>query len=164
MFSRRWPIGWHKKPVISVHVLNFVKLQQLMQSHIQVKDYNNLSGRSRKSFELFMEVGAIMGDRPITKLPSFMDSSDVDSKSDCGNSFTDVEESSEQVRIEEHCQGIKEGETLIDIPIAFDCSIPESILTCKEASKTSQEDEANSEHDKTQKYGITKLFTYFPNT
>ena len=92
-----------------------------------------------------MEVDEIMGDRPITKPPSVMESSDADSKSDCGNSFTDVEESQEQEPGEERCQGINEGENLIDRPTVVECSTPESILTCEEVSKSSQEDQANSE-------------------
>jgi len=69
------------------------KLKRLMRSYKQVKDNDNLSGRGRKSLSFAMEVDEKMGDRPITKPPIFMDNSDADVKSDCGNSFTDVEES-----------------------------------------------------------------------
>ena len=76
-----------------------------------------------------------MGDRPITKPLSVMESSDADSKSDCENSFTDMEEL--QVPGGDHCQGINEGEILIDRRTVVECVTPESILTCEEGSKSS---------------------------
>ena len=49
------------------------KIKQFKQSYKKVKDNNNLSGRERKTFEFYEQVDQIMGDRPITKPPSVLD-------------------------------------------------------------------------------------------
>ena len=43
------------------------KIKQLKKKYKGIKDNNNLSGRSRKTFKFFDAIDAIMGDRPITK-------------------------------------------------------------------------------------------------
>ena len=50
------------------------KIKQLKQRYKKIKDNNQLSGRSRKTFKFFDKLDEVLGDRPITRPPSVFES------------------------------------------------------------------------------------------
>ena len=84
------------------------KIKQLKQAYKKVKDSNNKSGNNRKTFKHFESIDKILGDRPITRPGSLLESVQLENDANETDSF---EDDSDAATESPHMSGPSKGDT-----------------------------------------------------